>query len=284
MIDFVKLIIIGALIGFSPLVAGISGGALALSLGIYERALEVLGNVFKGFKKNILFLLPLALGAVVAYFLAGWLVTHFLTINPLVTILFFSGVLFGGILALLKKSRGDVKDIPNLLVMAVGIVGVIFLSFLSPSTPVVIGTLEILDFFMLMVMGLVMAATVIVPGVSTEIILSFFGYYQPITGAFSGLLTLENFGDNILILLPVVIGLLVGLWLLANLIGFLLKKCQTKAYFALLGIVAASIISIFLRTEIFLEVGYIMLGALMFTVGLVASVKLSEVSEGGKKG
>ena len=51
------LIIKGIIIGIGKIIPGVSGSLLAISLGIYEKAIESMINIFKKPQENILFLL-----------------------------------------------------------------------------------------------------------------------------------------------------------------------------------------------------------------------------------
>lgn len=55
----------GLVIGIGAIVPGVSGGSLAVILGLYERLTNAIGDISKDFKKNILFFLPIALGGIV---------------------------------------------------------------------------------------------------------------------------------------------------------------------------------------------------------------------------
>ena len=57
----------GGAIGLAMLIPGVSGGTLAVLLGVYDKIIDSVGNLFKQFKKSVLFLLPILLGAVLAF-------------------------------------------------------------------------------------------------------------------------------------------------------------------------------------------------------------------------
>lgn len=56
----------GFLIGLANIIPGVSGGTMAVSFGIYEEIIEIASNIFKNFKKNMAFILPIGIGAVIA--------------------------------------------------------------------------------------------------------------------------------------------------------------------------------------------------------------------------
>ena len=63
--DRFLLFIKGVIIGISNIIPGVSGGTLAVSLGIYEILLDAIGNFFKDIKKKILILFPIVLGVLI---------------------------------------------------------------------------------------------------------------------------------------------------------------------------------------------------------------------------
>ena len=52
----------GACMGAADVIPGVSGGVIATILGIYDVVIYKLNNLFKDFKNNVLYLLPLILG------------------------------------------------------------------------------------------------------------------------------------------------------------------------------------------------------------------------------
>ena len=59
----------GIVIGVSNVIPGVSGGTMAVVMGIYDKIIYSVNNFFKDIKKNILFLGSLGIGAVVGILL-----------------------------------------------------------------------------------------------------------------------------------------------------------------------------------------------------------------------
>ena len=57
----------GALIGVSMIIPGVSGGTVAVLLNIYNELIEAISNLKSEFKKSFKFLLPIAIGMVLAF-------------------------------------------------------------------------------------------------------------------------------------------------------------------------------------------------------------------------
>ena len=60
------LVIKGFIMGIANIIPGVSGGTLALTLGIYEQFIGAISHFFSNFKKNICFLAPIGLGILLA--------------------------------------------------------------------------------------------------------------------------------------------------------------------------------------------------------------------------
>ncbi|MEE1290553.1 MAG: DUF368 domain-containing protein, partial [Spirochaetota bacterium] len=60
--DVLKRIFCGMIVGIANIIPGVSGGTMMVTFGIYDRLIESLTTLFKDLRKNILFLIPLAIG------------------------------------------------------------------------------------------------------------------------------------------------------------------------------------------------------------------------------
>ena len=56
--NFLFDVVKGALIGVANIIPGVSGGTMMVSMGVYEKIIGVVNNLFKDIKKSILTLLP----------------------------------------------------------------------------------------------------------------------------------------------------------------------------------------------------------------------------------
>ena len=56
----------GMVIGLANIIPGVSGGTMMVSMGIYDKLIHCVTHLFKEFKKSVRFLLPYAIGMVVA--------------------------------------------------------------------------------------------------------------------------------------------------------------------------------------------------------------------------
>ena len=122
------------------------------------------------------------------------------------------------------------------------------------SGPSVI-TVDFKNIVILVAIGIVAAATMIVPGVSGSLVLMILGYYSGIICTIRDFISsLKNLnwsglGHCIAVLVPFAIGCIVGILLISKLISWLFKKFESVTYCAILGLIAASPFAIFYKME-----------------------------------
>ena len=68
--DFLK----GILIGVANIIPGVSGGTMAVSMGVYDQLISAITGIVKNFKRSMRILLPILLGAVAG--IGGLLLYH----------------------------------------------------------------------------------------------------------------------------------------------------------------------------------------------------------------
>ena len=64
--DNFLLFVKGFIMGVANIIPGVSGGTLAVILGIFKKFVESISNILKNFKESVLFLIPVVLGMGVA--------------------------------------------------------------------------------------------------------------------------------------------------------------------------------------------------------------------------
>ena len=103
------LVIKGFIMGIANVIPGVSGGTLALTLGIYEKLIKAISHFLSNLKENIKFLLPLGIGMVLAVITMSNVIDYSFKNFPLPTTLFFMGLVIGGVPLLYKRVKGLLK-------------------------------------------------------------------------------------------------------------------------------------------------------------------------------
>lgn len=275
------LAIKGFFIGLANIIPGVSGGTLALTLGIYEKLIGCISHFFKNLKENIKFILPIGIGAVIAILTSSHLISFCLDNYVLPTILFFIGAILGGLPMLIKKVSGHKITISNIIIFLITFGIIILLLFLNSETEVSFQNMNIIDYLLLFVVGVVASATMVIPGVSGSAVLMTIGYYKPILNIVKNLTDFSSLGSNLAILIPFGLGVLVGILLIAKVLEFLFKNFEVKTYYGVLGFIVASIIAIVyqnlvINANFVFSFGSLIIGIILFILGFVVAYKLGD--------
>lgn len=243
LINFIK----GFILGIANVIPGVSGGTMAVSMGLYELILSSIGNFFKDIKGNFIKLLPIILGILVAIVSTSKLVTYALTNYKAQTLCLFIGLIFGGVSLIMRKIKGKGSK-TNYLIFFVIFFFVISLNFLKTGLIEISFTnMGIIDYLLLLLMGFIASSAMVIPGISGSFILMVLGYYDKIIYTISTITDFSKLGSNLLILVPFGIGVAMGIIFMAKLITNLIKKHETKTYFAIMGFVLSSVVVLLLQ-------------------------------------
>lgn len=268
----------GFVIGIADIIPGVSGGTLAITLGIYERLIKAISHFFTNLKENIKFLVPIAVGAVLSLLILSNVIGYALDHYPIPTTLLFVGLIFGGVPLLYRHVKTEKKSGSNLLIFFITFAIVTIFAFLKEGNfSVDLSNLNLFGYILLFIVGMVAAATMVIPGISGSFMLMLLGYYQPIINTIRNLTRFDDLTKSFMILIPFGIGVLVGIVLIAKLIEFLLEKYEVKTYFGILGFVLASVLTLIygLFGNSF-DIVQILIGVVTFFIGSIVAYKLGD--------
>lgn len=272
LINPIILFVKGIIMGLANVIPGVSGGTLALIMGVYEKMINAITTLFKKFKENILFLLPLAIGMVAAIYGGSKVIPPCLEKFPLATVLFFVGLILGGMPMLYKKVSKHLKNWSNYLVLIIIFAALLCYTFLvGNGGKEDLTKLNFLDYIKLLLVGMVAAATMIIPGISGSMTLMVLGYYEGIFETVGNITNFSEFGHNMKILIPFGIGVVIGIFLIAKLIEFLLAKFEVKTYFGIFGFIFASLIIMFIKNVYAFNLIEFIVGLVLLVIGYFVS-------------
>jgi len=266
-IQFLKRFGAGVVIGIGSIVPGVSGGVLAVTMGLYERILEAITHFFRAPRHNAIFLLPFGLGAgfgILAFSNAlAWLMSNY---GEQILFLFI-GFVVGGIPSLLRKANSEGFKARLLLSFAAGLAVMLLfarMELLAPATQNG-GTI---DFVTGLICGFILAVGTIVPGLSTSFILMYMGTYESILNAISVF--------DIPVLMSVGIGFVLGTLMIIKAVSYLFECFHAHAYYAVLGLLVGSILLILPPVRVGLP---LLINLLLFTSGNILSYILEKNSK-----
>lgn len=275
------LIIKGFFMGLANLIPGVSGGTIAITLGIYDKLINVISHIFTNFKENMKFILPIGIGIVLSVLTLSKAISYSLEHYLFITIMFFIGAIMGGIPMLYKKIKGKEKNIISYVIFTLTFMIIIGLTFLNGDNEVSLESMNLIGYIKIFFIGLIASATMVVPGVSGSAVLMTLGYYEPIINIVKDLTNFSNFGYNLSILIPFGIGVILGILLIAKVIEYLLSRYEVKTYYGILGFVISSIISIVIQNFIMngiisINLIEIIIGIILFILGFIIAYKLGD--------
>jgi putative membrane protein len=235
----------GAWIGGTMTVPGVSGGSMAMILGIYDRLITSVNGIFKKdkFKESLIFLLKFMIGAVIGLFLFAKLITLALTHASVPTRYFFLGAVAGGAPMIFRAAKIKKVGIPVFVYPIVGIVCALLISLIPEGIFEIdgSGTLVVIAGILIQLLGgIVIAVALVLPGISVSQMLLVLGVYEKLTAAVDALdiMTLLSFA-------PLVIGTVGGILLTTNLIERAMKKSPTATYLIVFGFILGSLPELF---------------------------------------
>jgi len=268
----------GVVIGIANIIPGVSGGSMMVSMGVYDTLIDCITHLFSDFKRSIKTLLPYLVGMLVGIFALAGMLTWCLSDHPLPTGTAFIGLILGGLSPLMRKIDKRRVNLSAVALFLVFFVLIIALALSNPANAQGRVEVSLSSMLMLLVTGAAASATMLIPGVSGSMLLMLLGYYRPVIASvndFQDALLGGNLalaGQQLLILIPFALGVLLGIYFLAKLIATLMRRWPTHTYCAVLGLMVASPIAILLRTDMAgATVVTILVSILTFVAGFILS-------------
>lgn len=238
------LIFKGFLVGIANIIPGVSGGTMAIIVGIYEKLIDTIGHLFTKLKENFFFLMFLGIGFILSILLGSKAIKYALNNFLLFTVLLFAGLVAGGIPLLYKQIKNK-KSISNIICAIITFSLVIVITFINPSSINDFQTITPEAIIILILLGFISAGCMIIPGISGSLVLMILGYYDFILGIISNITKMDLLGYNLTILGLFLVGCVIGVFFFAILIGYCLKKFKDQTSSAIFGFVLASVFSLF---------------------------------------
>lgn len=259
----------GLLMGASDIIPGVSGGTIAVLLGIYDRLIAAINGIFsKDWKKQLSFLIPLAIGVGAALLLLSnvieWLFEHYT--GP--TNFFFLGLIIGIIPYLFHQAdaKHNFKK-GHIVLLIIGAILIGMMVFLHADEGAIIANKTMSTYILLFFSGFIASAAMILPGISGSFMLLVIGVYSTIISAIS------NFHLDILAVTGV--GIVLGIITMSKVINFFLKNYRTATFAIIIGAVIGSIVVIFPGWPS--STSYLLLSVVTFAVGLLVAYVLGKV-------
>ncbi len=229
----------GLAMGTADVMPGVSGGTMALVLGIYERLVAALraatsltpwrllarGRVSAAWRAaHAPFLAPLASGIAVAVLVLARVIERALELYAVPLYAVFAGLILAAtVLVGRRVVRWHAGPITAMLAAAGGVTLLLSGAPQAPSE----------SLWVVFVAGAIGIAALVLPGISGAFILVLLGQYGRVISAIASL--------DVLTLVPFALGALVGLATVARLLDLLLRRALDVTMAALLGVMLGSL-------------------------------------------
>ena len=258
----------GLIIGGTMLVPGVSGGSMAMILGIYDKLIASVSSFLREKRKHFFFLFCFCIGAILGIGLFAKPLSHLIDRFPMPTMYFFIGAVAGGIPLICRQAKVKSFTLKVPAYILLGAAVVLGISMIPASATGIQAQEGVASFFLLFLSGFVGAIALILPGISVSYVLLLIGLYDQ---------TMEASGSFYLpFLVPLVIGLGVGIILMAKLLEKALTRYPQATHLMILGFLLGSVVTIFPGIPTFKELLWCML---LFFVGFIVIYLLSRREE-----
>lgn len=245
---FLRDILAGVCIGVAFIVPGFSGGSVAVMLGIYEKMINAITDLFKNMKKSIMTLLPIGIGLLVGaaalMFPLGYLIAEF----PLPTVSVFVGLAIGGIPSIRGRVKGKAET-NDIITLSIPLVITFLLIFIPMGGDVNLMGLNLGGYLLLFLIGMLGSCALVMPGISGSMLLLILGYYRPLIALITDhFLKFKDLSTCILVFLSCGLGIAVGFFVISLIMKRMLDKHPRGTYFAIIGFIIGSLPTVYVST------------------------------------
>jgi putative membrane protein len=255
----------GVIVGIGAIVPGLSGGVLALVLGLYQPLIRFLANLKENFIKNVLFFLPVGIGLLLGVLAFSAFVDFAFTNYAAQFTCLFIGFIVGTFPSLFKTAGEKGRRASHWWVLIIVAILTAFVMLRIETT----GNISLSQTFINWVLGgALFGLGVVVPGMSPSNFLIYLGLYQPMASG------IEHLDFSVII--PLGLGLIVCVFVFAKLMDFLFSKFYSFMYHGIIGIVLGSTLAII---PFYVRGWALFISILLFVFGVAGSLLLSRLDK-----
>jgi putative membrane protein len=278
------LLLKGMIVGVVHIVPGVSSGTFMVLLRVYDELVASVSGLLSSLKemdalnKRLLFLVPLALGVAIGTVGIAKVASLVLDQYPVLSVLFFIGVIAGGIPSVTKMHYDMKLTAGRVIAFAIGAVIAIVVGLVGKSESLAQASADAAsapNLIQLAIGGFFAGSAMMTPGLSGSYILLLTGTYEPIVEALD---SLTQPPMQLTVLIPATLGLVLGILVFAKLTSMLLKRWPAVTFYAILGLICGSLIGLWPAGFTFGKHG--LFGIPLLIVGAVIAYFLGKSTEG----
>lgn len=280
----IRMVLKGMVIGIANIIPGVSGGTMAVSMGIYDKIIHAATHIVSEFKESMRVLVPILIGAAIGLVALARVIEIMFAKAPFQTNLLFIGLILGGLPAMARKVKGKSIRGGHILAFLAFFCLVAGLALLGEQEGAAADlTFNVWNALKLFGVGIIASATMVIPGVSGSMMLMLMGYYTPVLGQVNDFIDnvvdfhLPGILDGCCVLVPFGIGVVVGIFAIAKIVEFIFQRFPDYAYWAIIGLIVSSPIAILLMNPMGdIKAVSLLTGILSLAAGVAAALKLGE--------
>ncbi|MCK5028807.1 MAG: DUF368 domain-containing protein [Bacteroidales bacterium] len=238
-LNYIFLSLKGFAMGAANVIPGVSGGTIALITGVFERLINAIKSfnivairlLFKGKIKELIkyidlwFLIAVFSGMIISVISLARVLKYLFESYPVFIWSFFFGLILASVFYVGKTIQK--VNFGVILFFIIGTALAVSISLMEPAT-------QNDSFFYLVICGVVAICSMILPGLSGSYVLILMGNYE--------LVMIDSVNNADLgILIPVIIGAIVGLIAFSHLLSWIYKKYKDQTISILTGFILGSL-------------------------------------------
>jgi putative membrane protein len=278
------LLLKGIIVGVVHIVPGVSSGTFMVLLRVYDELVASVSGLLSSLKnveelkKRLFFLVPLALGVAIGTVGIAKVASLVLDQYPVLSLLFFIGVIAGGIPSVTKMHYDMKPSAGRAIAFVTGAAVAIVVGLAGKSETLAQPAADAAsapNLLQLSLGGFFAGSAMMTPGLSGSYILLLTGTYEPIVEALD---SLTHPPMQLAVLIPATLGLVLGVLVFARLTNILLRRWPAVTFYAILGLICGSLIGLWPAEFTFAEHGLV--GVPLLIVGAVIACLLGRSREG----
>ena len=227
----------GLIIGGTMLVPGVSGGSMAIILGIYDELVSSVSSFMKSKRKHFLFLLVFGVSGLVGMFLFSKPLLRLIEAYPMPMLYFFMGAVAGGVPLIFKQSQLKRFSVRGLFYVLLGLAIVLGLAVIPVSGGQSAMDADLKGILYLALAGFIAAVALVLPGISVSYLLLVMGLYDELMRAISQF--------YMPFLIPLGVGLILVIILTTKILEKAMNSYPQPTYLIILGFVLGSMGEVF---------------------------------------
>ena len=236
-----KTMLIGTVVGIASILPGVSGGLIAILCGIYERLIEDLSDLRHKLFSDFRFLFTVGLGLLIGMMVCAIVLDYTLNVFKIACMAFFFGLILAQIPDVYELSGHDIKSgltMSQIMSFIFGLGVIVVLMFVNTTDGAGIQPEEhtLTNMVLFMICGILLAISKIMPGISGSSLLIALGLFDVTISSMAHL--------DFYFLVPLGIGLVIGVLGFAKVMDRCLKNYRTQTYFLIMGLTIGSLLII----------------------------------------